>query len=146
MIVRLWRGWTAPENSESYETLLKTQVFPGILGRLIAGFEGIELLRRDAGGEVEFVTLMRFVSLDAVKAFAGEDYETAVVPPAARAVLRLGQPLAGAVHLQAGCIDHDVNRPGPLGLRQRAGERQAGAAPREGRVVGHADAPLPAGP
>ena len=87
MIVRLWRGWTAPENADRYETLLKTQIFPGILGRSIAGFEGMELLRRDAGEEVEFVTLMRFASLDAIRAFAGEDYETAVVPPAARAVL-----------------------------------------------------------
>ena len=73
MIVRLWRGWTAPENADRYETLLKPQIFPGILGRNIAGFEGIELLAGDAGEEVEFVTLMRFISLEAIKAFAGED-------------------------------------------------------------------------
>ena len=47
MIVRLWRGWTAPENAESYETLLKAQIFPGILGRSIAGFEGIRARPRD---------------------------------------------------------------------------------------------------
>ena len=52
-----------------------------------AGFEGIQLLRRNVGAEVEFVTIMRFVSLDAVREFAGEDYEAAVVPPKARAVL-----------------------------------------------------------
>jgi hypothetical protein len=52
----------------------------------------------------------------------------------------LGQPLAGAVHLQPSGVDHDVNRPTPLGLCQRAGERQAGTAPGEGGVVGHADA------
>jgi heme-degrading monooxygenase HmoA len=48
---------------------------------------GFELLRRAADGEVEFVTLMRFDSLAAVRAFAGADYERAVVPPAARALL-----------------------------------------------------------
>ncbi|HEV7515935.1 MAG TPA: antibiotic biosynthesis monooxygenase, partial [Thermoanaerobaculia bacterium] len=42
---------------------------------------------RDLGGEVEFVTVMGFDSLDAVRAFAGEDYEVAVVPPQARALL-----------------------------------------------------------
>ena len=47
----------------------------------------MSLARRMAGAEVEFVTLMRFDSIDAVRAFAGEDYETAVVPAKARQVL-----------------------------------------------------------
>jgi heme-degrading monooxygenase HmoA len=87
MIARLWHGWTTPENADKYETLIKTEIFPGIVGRNIAGFQRIELLRRPLGGEVEFITIMWFASLDAIKAFAGADYETAVVPPAARAVL-----------------------------------------------------------
>jgi hypothetical protein len=87
MIARLWHGWTTPEKADRYETLLKTQIFPGILARKIEGFRGIELLRRAAGQEVEFITVMHFTSLDAVRAFAGEDYEVGVVPPAARAVL-----------------------------------------------------------
>jgi heme-degrading monooxygenase HmoA len=87
MIARIWHGWTTSQNADAYETLLKTQIFPGILARDIEGFRRIELLRRPAGEEVEFITLMYFTSLDAIRAFAGEDYETAVVPPAARAVL-----------------------------------------------------------
>ena len=87
MIARLWHGWTMQENADAYENLLKTQIFPGILARNIAGFQHIELLRRAAGDEVEFITLMYFSSLDAIRAFAGEDLEVAVVPPAARAVL-----------------------------------------------------------
>jgi hypothetical protein len=87
MIARIWHGWTTPENADAYESLLRTQVFPGIIAREIAGFRRIELLRRSAGAEVEFVTVMWFDSLDVVRAFAGEDYEAAVVPPAARAVL-----------------------------------------------------------
>jgi len=88
MIVRLWRGWTTPENADAYEALLRTQIFPGIQQRQIAGFQGIELLRRSIGGEAEFVTIMWFDSLPAVQAFAGVDCEVAVVPPAARALLR----------------------------------------------------------
>ncbi len=87
MISRAWHGWTAPQNADAYENLLKTQIFPGILARNVAGFHKIELFRRASGAEVEFITMMWFDTLDAVKAFAGEDYETAVVPPAARVVL-----------------------------------------------------------
>ena len=87
MIARLWRGWTSPDNADAYENLLRKQIFPGIRQRGIAGFRGIELLRRQADGEVEFVTLMTFDSIEAVRAFAGPNHETAVVPPAARALL-----------------------------------------------------------
>ncbi len=87
MISRLWHGWTSPENADSYEALIRSNIFPGILGRRIAGLERIELLRRPLGAEVEFVTIMRFASWDAVRAFAGPDWEVSVVPPAARAVL-----------------------------------------------------------
>jgi len=87
VIVRLWHGWTAAANADAYERLLEEEIFRGIAGRAIPGYRGIELLRRAAGGEVEFVTIMRFDSLEAVRAFAGEDYETAVVPPSARRLL-----------------------------------------------------------
>ena len=87
MIARIWHGWTRPESADAYETLLKTEIFPGIAAKSIAGYRGIELLRRPYGDEVEFVTIMRFDSWEAVKAFAGEDHETAYVPEKARAVL-----------------------------------------------------------
>ena len=87
MIARLWKGWTTPDNSDAYERLLRHEIMPGIVRRGIAGFLRIDLLRRDGGDESEFVTLMWFESLDAVRAFAGGDYEVAVVPPAARALL-----------------------------------------------------------
>lgn len=87
MIARIWRGWTLPDKADAYETLLRTEIFPGIERRRIAGFEGIELYRRPIGAETEFVTLMWFESLQAVRDFAGADYETAVVPPTARALL-----------------------------------------------------------
>jgi len=73
MILRLWRGWTTPENADRYEELIRTVIFPGILARSIAGLEGLELFRRPVEAEVEFMTLMRFASWDAVKVFAGSE-------------------------------------------------------------------------
>jgi len=88
MISRIWHGWTTPSNADTYETLLREEIFAGIVSRKVAGFRRIELFRAPVGDEVEFVTVMWFDTLDAIKAFAGDDYETAVVPPKARAVLK----------------------------------------------------------
>jgi heme-degrading monooxygenase HmoA len=87
MISRIWHGWTTPVNADVYEALLKEEIFAGIAGREIPGYRGIQLLRRDARDEVEFVTIMTFDTLDAVRNFAGTDLEAAVVPPNARALL-----------------------------------------------------------
>jgi len=87
MIGRIWHGWTTTENADAYESLLKNEVFVGIGARQIQGYKGIQLFRRKAGDEVEFVTVMWFESLDAVHTFAGEEYEKAVVPPKARTLL-----------------------------------------------------------
>ncbi|MFN8474282.1 MAG: antibiotic biosynthesis monooxygenase [Anaerolineae bacterium] len=87
MIMRIWHGWTTQANAATYEALLKEEIFQGIGDRQIPGYHGIRLLRRDIGDEVEFVTIMSFRDLEAVRQFAGNDYEVAVVPPKARAVL-----------------------------------------------------------
>jgi heme-degrading monooxygenase HmoA len=87
MISRIWHGYTMHENADLYEKLLKEEIFVGIRGRNIPGFREIQLFRRGLGQEVEFITVMWFDSLESVRIFAGEDYEVAVVPPKARAVL-----------------------------------------------------------
>jgi heme-degrading monooxygenase HmoA len=87
MMSRVWHGWTIPANADAYESLLKSEIFTGIQNRQIAGYRGIHLFRRNVGDEVEFVTVMWFDSIEAVRAFAGEDYEVAVVPAKARALL-----------------------------------------------------------
>ena len=87
MISRIWHGWTTHANADVYEGLLREEIFVGIKDRSIKGFRNIQLLRREIGEEVEFVTIMEFDSIDAVKEFAGQDYEACVVPPKARAVL-----------------------------------------------------------
>jgi antibiotic biosynthesis monooxygenase (ABM) superfamily enzyme len=85
MITRLWRGWTAAEDAEAYERFLLDELFPSM--RAIDGFLSADVLTRADGDEVAFVTLTRFASLDAITAFAGEDYETPVLEPQALALL-----------------------------------------------------------
>lgn len=88
MIGRIWHGWTTRENADHYESLLKQEIFSGIAEKKVSGYKGIQLFRRPLNNdEVEFVTIMQFDSWDAVKEFAGEDYERAYVPAAAREVL-----------------------------------------------------------
>lgn len=86
MIARMWHGWTTPENADAYETLLRSKILPGI--HKAAGCKGIRLLRRGRGHEVEFVTVLFFESLEAVKAWAGPNYDDAVIPEEAKALLK----------------------------------------------------------
>jgi antibiotic biosynthesis monooxygenase (ABM) superfamily enzyme len=85
VITRVWRGWTASEQADAYERFLLTDLFPSM--RKIAGFRGADVLRRPDGHEVAFVTLTRFDSLDAIRAFAGDNYEVPVLEPEALALL-----------------------------------------------------------
>lgn len=86
-IKRIWHGWTTPENAAAYENLLRTEIFPGIEAKFIPGYRSIELLKRDRGDEVEFITIMTFDRLQNVIDFQGEDYRRAYVPDAVREVL-----------------------------------------------------------
>jgi heme-degrading monooxygenase HmoA len=85
MIGRLWHGWTSRENADAYEQLLRREILPGI--DRIEGYRGAYILRRDADGAVEFATLTLWDSMEAIRAFAGEDVERAVVLPEARELL-----------------------------------------------------------
>ena len=85
MIARHWRGWTSPQNADAYETLLKTQVLPGLTK--IAGYRGGFVLRDNSADEVEFVVINLFDSVEAVRAFAGPDYTIAIFEPEARLLL-----------------------------------------------------------
>jgi antibiotic biosynthesis monooxygenase (ABM) superfamily enzyme len=85
VIARVWHGWTPPQNADAYEQFLRTKMFPSI--HHVPGYLGADLLRREDGDAVAFVTVTRFESLESVRAFAGEDYEQAVVEPEARRLL-----------------------------------------------------------
>jgi antibiotic biosynthesis monooxygenase (ABM) superfamily enzyme len=87
-VKRIWHGWTAPDKADAYQKLLQEEVSVGIEAMDIKGLRRFEMMRRDAGDEVEFVTIMEFDDLDAVRTFVGDDYQRCYVPPAARAVLK----------------------------------------------------------
>lgn len=87
MIARIWHGITSIENADVYEKLLKEEIFPEIKAKNILGYKGVEVLRRNLEGEVEFTTILWFENIEAVKTFVGEDYETVYVPEKARNVL-----------------------------------------------------------
>jgi heme-degrading monooxygenase HmoA len=79
MIARMWHGRVRREDAERYHRYL--------LGTGLAeyaatpGNRGVHLLRRDEGEVTHFTTLTFWESLDAVRAFAGDDYETAKYYP-----------------------------------------------------------------
>ena len=85
MITRVWRGWAPADRAQDYERHYRSEVLPVLQG--VAGFEGARLLRRTIAGETEFVSLTFFDDLDAIRDFAGPDYENAVVADDAREVL-----------------------------------------------------------
>ncbi|MBC7788870.1 MAG: antibiotic biosynthesis monooxygenase [Anaerolineae bacterium] len=85
MIVRIWRGQAEARNSDAYQRHVTTNVFPTLPA--IPGHRAAYLLRREMGGQVEFLAVTLWESMEAVKQFAGTDPDVAVVEPAARAVL-----------------------------------------------------------
>jgi antibiotic biosynthesis monooxygenase (ABM) superfamily enzyme len=87
MIARIWRGWTKKADAKADEDMLRNEIFPSIAARNIKGYHGAELFIREDGDEIEFVTLLRFDSMDAVKEFAGADEGKPVIYPKAEALL-----------------------------------------------------------
>ena len=86
MIARIWHGWTKPENADSYESHLKPELLPGL--SKVNGFRGSYLLRRAVGDEIEFVTVILWDSIEAIRSVAGENYETALIPEERRKYLQ----------------------------------------------------------
>ncbi len=85
MIVRAWRGRAPSSNPVAYIEHFRRNVLPEL--RRIKGFLGASLLREDRLGEVEFLVLTKWASMDAIRAFAGDDVSRAVVEPGAVAAL-----------------------------------------------------------
>jgi antibiotic biosynthesis monooxygenase (ABM) superfamily enzyme len=79
MIARIWHGWTKRADAKTYEKMLRDEIFPSIAARTIKGYRGAELFIREDGHEMEFVTLLRFDSMDDVKEFAGSEESKPVI-------------------------------------------------------------------
>ncbi|HKU98792.1 MAG TPA: antibiotic biosynthesis monooxygenase [Vineibacter sp.] len=85
MIARLWRGQAAVQNAAAYQDHFTHHVRPALSE--LEGHRGAWLLRRDTGGHTEFLAVTLWDSIESIRAFAGDDVETAIVEPEARAVL-----------------------------------------------------------
>ena len=106
MIARAWKGWTTPQNADAYEKLLREHVVPGL--RRIKGHTSACVLRQDKTEETEFLVVNFFESLEAVRAFAGDDYATPIFEPEARKLLAKVEPKAEHydVRFSAGELNH----------------------------------------
>lgn len=92
MIARIWHGWTKPADAKTYENMLRTEIFPSIAARNIKGYRSAELFIQEDENETEFVTLLRFDSMDAVKEFAGSDETNPVIFPGVEKLLTRMKP------------------------------------------------------
>jgi len=104
MVARIWRGYTSLKDADAYEAFLKKDFMPSVERKKIPGYKKFQLLRRDEAGEVAFITIMWFEDLEKIKAFAGEDYEKAVVHPTAHALLKRYDDRS--LHLE---VRHELN-------------------------------------
>jgi heme-degrading monooxygenase HmoA len=73
VIARIWRGWTTREDADAY--LEYVEETGGRAARQTPGNQGFYVLRRDEGDRTEFVTMSLWESLDAIRAFAGDNLE-----------------------------------------------------------------------
>jgi heme-degrading monooxygenase HmoA len=85
VIARMWRGWAPSATADDYQRHYESEVSGHL--RSVDGFHGARLLRQDDGREVMFTSITFFAGWDAVRAFAGDDYERAVVEAEARLAL-----------------------------------------------------------
>jgi antibiotic biosynthesis monooxygenase (ABM) superfamily enzyme len=85
MIARTWRGWAPAATADDYQRHYATDVAKHL--RDLPDFRGARWLRRPDGEEVEFTSITFFTDLDAVRGFAGDSYEEAVVEDNARRAL-----------------------------------------------------------
>ena len=78
-MARIWRGAVRAADADEYAEYMRRT---GIAGyRSTPGNRGAWMLRREVGDRSEFVMFTLWDTLDAIKAFAGDDYERAVFYP-----------------------------------------------------------------
>lgn len=75
MIARIWHGVTPSSKAEQYVDYLNETGIPDY--RATEGNQGVYVLRRIEGSRAHFLLLTLWESLDAIKQFAGPDFERA---------------------------------------------------------------------
>lgn len=85
MIIRIWRGLTEPQNANAFLEYVETSLLPRF--EQLDGFQGADVLTRNYKSWVEFLIQTRWVSMEAIAAFTGEDSRAAMVRPGAEALL-----------------------------------------------------------
>ena len=75
IIVRMWHGRVPRDKAEAYRDFLVRRAVPDY--ESVKGNLGVEILMRENDGVVDFLVLSYWESMEAVKNFAGEDYEKA---------------------------------------------------------------------
>lgn len=85
MISRQWRGLARPQFAQAYVDHLQAETFPAI--RKLPGFVSATILQRAVPQGVEFLIVTEWASLGAIRAFAGDDVDTAVVPEKVQAMM-----------------------------------------------------------
>jgi heme-degrading monooxygenase HmoA len=79
MIARIWRGVVRREDGDAYAKYMEETGVAGYVA--VPGNRSVTMIRRDVGDRCEFIMFTLWDSLEAVKAFAGDDCETAVFYP-----------------------------------------------------------------
>jgi heme-degrading monooxygenase HmoA len=85
MISRQWRGLARRDQAQNYVGHLRAETFPAL--RKLAGFVDAAILARPVAQGIEFLIVTRWESMAAIRQFAGEDPEVAVVPAAVAAMM-----------------------------------------------------------
>jgi heme-degrading monooxygenase HmoA len=79
VIVRLWRGWTRREDADAYRAYMTRVALPGYAD--IPGNRAVYMTSRPDGEREEFTMITVWDTMDAVRAFAGDDPTSAVFYP-----------------------------------------------------------------
>jgi heme-degrading monooxygenase HmoA len=79
MIARIWNGAVRKHDGDAYAEYMRSAGIPGYVNT--PGNRGVWMLRRDVDENTEFLMFTLWDSIDSVKAFAGDNYETAIFYP-----------------------------------------------------------------
>jgi heme-degrading monooxygenase HmoA len=79
MIVRIWRGWTRPEDADDYASYIRETGLAAYAAT--PGNQGARIATRQDGDRTEFLTISFWESFEAIRGFAGDDIDEAVFYP-----------------------------------------------------------------